>query len=295
MAKFAGAALRIGQTILYALEFCCAGIILGIFSYFLSVLADRNVSIPTWEKAVEGLSGAAVIYLIFAVILTCFLGGIAFFAFLGIVLDVLFCGAMIAIAVMTRHGANSCSGNVNTPLGTGQSNSNTLGGYGGNGFGTGANQNLTYAASLGFACRLNTVAFAVSIIAAVLFLVSALVQLFIGKHHKKEKRYGPSPSNDYTSGSGNRFWKRKSKDPRTTHGAYDKDTELGTTGALAPAAVDVRPSHDTAYTGSTVGAGNHMHASNKYEPPATAGYYTAPVGSSVNPYGYDNTRTTANF
>jgi len=117
----------------------------------------------------------------------------------------------------------------------------------------------------------------------------------MGKHHKKEKRYGPSPDNDYTSGSGNRFWKRKSKAPRTTNDAYAKDTELGTTGGLAPAAVDVRPSHDTAYTGSTVGAGNNAYVGNKYEPPVTSGYHTAPVGSGVNPYGYDNSRTTANF
>ena len=38
-----------------------------------------------WEKAVEGLSGAAVLYTIFAVVLTCCLGGISVFAFLAIV------------------------------------------------------------------------------------------------------------------------------------------------------------------------------------------------------------------
>lgn len=42
MGLFKGGALRLFQTFLYAVLFCCAAIILGIYSYFLSVLADRN-------------------------------------------------------------------------------------------------------------------------------------------------------------------------------------------------------------------------------------------------------------
>jgi biotin transporter BioY len=72
---FGGAALKFGSTALYALEFCCAAIILGIYSYFLSVEADRDVNIPVWQQAVTGLAGATVLYTIFAVLLTCFLGG----------------------------------------------------------------------------------------------------------------------------------------------------------------------------------------------------------------------------
>ena len=155
-----GAALKLFQTILYALEFCCAGIILGIYSYFLSVLADRDLLIGNWIKAVEGLAGAAVVYTIFAVLLTCFLGGKTFFAFLGIVLDILFCGAMVAIAVLTRDGAHSCTGIVKTPIGDGPSGAKE--GFGSNGDG---NQ-VTYSASLGSACRLNTACFAVAIAAA---------------------------------------------------------------------------------------------------------------------------------
>lgn len=65
----------------------------------------------------EGLSGAAVIYTAFALILTCFLGGIAFFAFMGLLLDILFCGAFIAIAVLARGGAKSCGSANNSPIG----------------------------------------------------------------------------------------------------------------------------------------------------------------------------------
>jgi hypothetical protein len=158
------AALKLFQTFLYALAFCCSAIILGIYSYFLAVQSNRHAPIARWEKAVEGVSGIAVVYTIFATILTCCIGGISFFAFLGIVLDVLFAGAFIALAVLTRDGAGSCSGNVNTPLGNGPAS--THGSYGSNGFGTGHGQTVTYSASLGTACRMNSACFAVAIIGA---------------------------------------------------------------------------------------------------------------------------------
>ncbi|KAK5256265.1 hypothetical protein LTR40_010472, partial [Exophiala xenobiotica] len=87
---FGGALLRFGQTGLRLLEFACAAIVLGIYSYFLSVEADKNIHIPAWQKAVEGMSGAACLYLIFCVLLTLFLGGIRFFAFIAILLDLCF-------------------------------------------------------------------------------------------------------------------------------------------------------------------------------------------------------------
>jgi hypothetical protein len=156
---FGGTFLKLFQTVLYAIEFCCAAIILGIYSYFLSVLADRDIHISQTLQAVEGISGAAVLYTIFAVLLTCFLGGKAFFALLGIILDILFAGAFIALAVLTRDGAKSCSGRVTTPLGNGPSNAKE--GFRGN------NQNqITYAVSLGTACRMNTACFAVAIAGA---------------------------------------------------------------------------------------------------------------------------------
>jgi hypothetical protein len=263
-----------------------------ILLQFLSVLADRNVHIAQWKKAVEGISGAAVLYLIFAVGLTCCLGGISFLAFLAIVLDVLFAGAMIAVAVMARSGASSCKGIVHTPIGTGPANSKN--GFG-QGFGEGSQDNVTYSVHLGLACRLNTAAFAVSIIAAFLFLVTAALQIALVRHHKKEKRYGPSPANNYTSGYGKRRWGRKNKTTRAT-----KDAELGTVGGaaaadtLSPKHPDVRPSHETGYTGSTVaapGTGSYdkVDGHQSHLPHGThGGYYTQPTGTGANPYGYEN-------
>ena len=66
------------------------------------------------------MSGAAVIYTAFAVILTCFLGGITFFAFIAVFLDILFCGAFIAIAVLARGGTHKCSGVNDSPIGPGE-------------------------------------------------------------------------------------------------------------------------------------------------------------------------------
>ena len=246
MSLIKGGFQRLFQTFLYILLFCCAGIIIGVYSYFLSVQADRNAPIPTWQKAVEGISGAAVLYLIFAVVLTCCLGGISFFAFLALVLDVLFAAAMIAVAVLTRDGASSCTGDVQTPLGDGPADSNT-GGFGNEGFGTGQGENFTYSASLGSICRLNTAAFAVAILAAFLFLCTAVMQVMLVRHHKKEKRYGPSPSNNYTSGYGKRFFGRK-KNANT-----QKQAEMGAMG---------RPLHETGMTGTTVGGAG---AANSYD------------------------------
>ncbi|KAJ4368789.1 hypothetical protein N0V83_005871 [Neocucurbitaria cava] len=273
---FGGAALKFGSTALYALEFCCAGIILGIYSYFMAVQADRDVHIAVWQQAVTGIAGAIVLYTIFAVLLTCFIGGKALFAFLGIVFDLLCCGGMIAIAVLTRDGAHSCTGNVKTPLGDGDSDSKE--GFGSNDQG---NQ-ITYSASLGTTCRLNTACFAVAILGALLFLISALIQMCLARHHKKEKAFGPGPRNGYTKGSGVKFWQRNR---RAKHNSTLRDPEVGTVpatgGGLAPhgASHDYRPSHDTAYTGSTVAAPGTTHEHHK---PAAGGYHTAPTGTYKN-------------
>jgi hypothetical protein len=199
------------------------------------------------------------------------LGGITGFAIVAIVLDILFAAAMIAVAVLTRDGADSCRGDVQTPLGDGPATANN--GFGGNGFGGDQGENYTYAVDLGTACKLNTAVFAVAIIAAFLFLCTAAMQVMLMRHHKKEKRLGPSPSNNYTSGYGKGLFSRKKKTAPVT-----KDAEAGTVGA-EPVPVS------NGYTNGTNGYTNtatHGHS----------GYYTAPTGTAAsNPYGYNNTST----
>lgn len=302
MGIFKGGALRLFQTLLYALAFCCAGLVLGIFSYFLAVLADRDLPIATWKKAVEGMAGAAVLYTIATTLLTCCLAGITFLSLLGLVLDLCFMGCFIAIAVLTRHGASSCKGNVQTPLGNGPANSK-LGGYGDNGFGFGNGENATYAPKLGFACKLNTAVFAVSIAAALLFLITALMQLALMRHHKKEKKFGPSPANDYTSGSEKKrgMFARKNKTAPAPLPVHADESVIGTERNPLPAATTIRPSHDTAYSGHTAVGGNGqtviqkeglthdgLHAPHVGWSPHSGthdstGYYTGPVGTTTVP------------
>lgn len=247
------------------LQFCIAAIGLGIFSYFLSVLADRDIHIYARWLAVEGITGAATLYTLIALVFVLCLGGVTFFGFLALVIDILFVGAYAAVAYYTRHGANSCSGYVRTPLGDGPSNQNDAG-YGQNGFGFGNGENSTYFPNLHTACVLNTVVFATAIINIFLFLVSAFWNILMVRHHKKEKAYGPSPANNYISGSGKTpFWKRR---------RANKTRDVETAGALPasshPAGTAVRPSGET---GTTYG-NNDFATEPKYGEP-----------------GYGNTRT----
>ncbi|KAK6001183.1 hypothetical protein QM012_003266 [Aureobasidium pullulans] len=243
MGIFKGGALRLLQTTLYFLCFCCAAIIIGIFSYFLAVLADHNLDIPTRWKAVEGISGVITLYTICTTLLTCCLAGIAFLSVLGLIIDLLCMGGMIAIAVLTREGDESCSNYVRTPIGNGPANNAIAYTQGSHHF----------APNLGTACKLTKTVFAVAIAGAVLFLFTALMQLALMRHHKKEKRYGPSPSNDYTSGSAPRrgLFVRK---PKTV--PADDYAEKGVVAAPVAAGTTVRPSHDTAYSGNTAVGSN---------------------------------------
>ncbi|KAI4237630.1 MAG: hypothetical protein LQ352_007930 [Teloschistes flavicans] len=203
MVTKAGIALRGVTTFLRSIEFLGSALVLGITSYWLGVLTHRNAALPTWMKAVEGMAGGAVIYTGFAVILTCFLGGFTFFAFLAVLLDILFVGAFVAIAILTRGGVRSCGGSSPpSVLGPGNRTS----------------------------CRLETAVFAVALAMALCFLISAALQVLLSRQHKREKRYGPGPSNNYTSGSGKKqpFWKRN-RGPKTTHEAAEMGA-FGTSG-----------------------------------------------------------------
>jgi len=270
-----GALLRFGQTGLRIIELLCAVVALGIFSYFLAVLHDHHLHIPTWERAVEGISGSAVLYLLFAVILTLCLGGIAFFGLIAVVLDVAFMGAFVYVAWETRHGANSCKGNVNTPLGSGNANSVFN-----------SESHSSWVPNLHEACRLNTAVFAVSILLVFFFFFTAIMQALLVRHHKKEKRYGPGPNNNYTSGAGRRpFWKRGNKKALNT-----RDAEMATAGAgVAGTQHNIRPSHDTGYTDNTMVGANNGLAEAKYGEP---GY------GQTNTYGapgHHHTTTATNY
>jgi hypothetical protein len=157
MARGGGIALKSLQLFLRFIEFCCAAVVLAIFSYFLATLNNHGLGINNYLRAVEGISGAAVLYTLIALVLLCFLAGFALFSILAILLDLAFVGAFIYVAWETRGGANSCRGIVNTPFGTGDANSpNNV---------PAPNGGVTLLPSFKQACQLNTACFSVAIVA----------------------------------------------------------------------------------------------------------------------------------
>jgi uncharacterized membrane protein YeaQ/YmgE (transglycosylase-associated protein family) len=156
MGRAAGIALRGTQFFLRGIQFCCAAIVLALFSYFLATLHNHDMPIGVWVRAVEGISGAAVVYTIFTLMMLCCAPGRSFPSFLMMALDVAFLGAFIYVAAVNRGGASSCDGEVDTAFGRGNSDTNVVdNGSGG----------FTALPSLRQACKMETASLAVSIVA----------------------------------------------------------------------------------------------------------------------------------
>ncbi|KAK0392392.1 hypothetical protein NLU13_1887 [Sarocladium strictum] len=192
MGKKAGLGLKFLQWFIRGVQFLCAALILGIYSYFLATLHNHDLRISTTLRAVEGIAGAAVLYTLIAFLLLWCLAGRAVTAFLAMALDLAFAGAFIYVAVANRQGASSCNGYLDTPFGRGQSRDTTDEGSDG----------FTALPSFRTACRLQSACLAVAIIAIFFFIFSLFTELALARHHRKEKRFGPSPANGYTSGYG---------------------------------------------------------------------------------------------
>lgn len=122
-----GMLLKSGSSLIRALELLLCLFVLGTFSFYIGVIRHNGFKVATWNQAVEGIAAAAVIYTFFAVFLTFFLAGKS--AFIGIILDLCFCGAFIAVAILARDGARSCRGTVTTPFGIGKDSDLGVGGY----------------------------------------------------------------------------------------------------------------------------------------------------------------------
>lgn len=159
----AGNVIRVVNFALRLAQLCASVIILGIFSYFLAVLADHELPADAWLKAVAGISGGATFYSLLASVLTLGIGSVRFVSGLAMILDSVFIAGFVAIAIMSRHGTESCTGIVNTPLGNGEAQDPATG-YGPGGFGTGDGKNLTFMPTLRSACTLQKCVFAVSMI-----------------------------------------------------------------------------------------------------------------------------------
>lgn len=191
MGAKSGVGLKFLQWIIRGIQLACAAIILGIYSYFLAALSNHNLRISNDVRAVEGISGAAVLYTLAGLLLLCCFAGRTFTSLVAIILDVAFVGAFIYVAVANRDGSGSCNGIIETPFGKGPSGETAKGSGG-----------FTTLPSFHTACRLQTACLAVAIIAIFFFIFSILTEVALARHHRKEKRFGPSPANNYTSGYG---------------------------------------------------------------------------------------------
>ncbi|KAK4203818.1 hypothetical protein QBC40DRAFT_165960 [Triangularia verruculosa] len=197
-----GNALKGLQFFLRILQFCCAALTLAIYAYFIALLSSNSFPIGVYIRAVLGISGAATAYTILAFLFLCCAPGQPFLSFIMMVLDVAFIPCFGYIAGVNRHGAGSCTGEVDTVLGVGNA-SEERGGLG-----------------YGMACQLEKAVFAVGVAACILFAISCGMNLALARHRKKERRFGPSPANDYTGGYGKKnrfsalFGRRRAQDPR---------------------------------------------------------------------------------
>jgi hypothetical protein len=152
-----GIALKFLQMFVRVIQFCCAALILSLYSYFLATLHNHNLPIDTYLRAVEGISGVAVVYTAVAILLVCCLAGFAVTSGIAILLDIAFVGAFIYVAQANRGGASRCNGIVSTPFGTGPSDSQISQDDGHGGFTVLPNQHQ--------ACQMLSAVLAVSIVA----------------------------------------------------------------------------------------------------------------------------------
>ncbi|KAM7209147.1 hypothetical protein V8F20_000485 [Naviculisporaceae sp. PSN 640] len=289
MGRRAGTALRLIQFFTRAIEFCCAALILALFSYFLATLASHSLSIGNWIRAVTGIAGAAVVYTLITLLTLFCVAGHPILSSIFLFLDVLFTGAFIYLAAANRDGASSCDGTVNTPLGRGSSNTNIV-----------DNQQggvIELAPSLRQACKMQSACLAVAIVGLLFFIASAILEALLMRHRRKARRFGPSPINGYTSGYGkttshhhkgglwSRIFGRKSRRqgtdltdnsnalPEHTHPADLHDNNRAsyytgtTTGTTAPEDT-LPPTHNTP-AGQPMSGVNTGYGSYGYKPEGT--------------------------
>lgn len=137
--------------------------------------------------------------------------------------------------------------------------------------------------------------------------------VLLNRHHKKEKKYGPSPSNNYTSGTGKRSFFKRNRKPKTTRDAEELGALSGDNAVIAEEKAhhnkhgshktDFRMSNDTGMTGSTAaapetaygGAANkyneytpthHNSGYDAYNPQATGTAHTTAYPSTNTGYGH---------
>lgn len=144
-------ALRTLQWALRSLELAAISIVFSINTYFFVTLHQANLSVPSRIPSVEGITGAALLYLIISSVLLRCLPGRSVASFVSMLFDLAFACAFIYVATAFKGGAGQCTGDVSTPYGHGNANDKV--------------KHLSGAPSYHTACKLETASLAISILA----------------------------------------------------------------------------------------------------------------------------------
>lgn len=150
----------------------------SINTYLLAILASHSLSLPDSIPAVEGISGASILYTIVTLVLLSRLVSVPK-CFVQMILNFAFAICWIYISVTYRAGASGCSGdNVNAGvLGTGREGDKVDGGSGGS----------VVLPDYGTGCRLQSAVLAVGIISIFFSLGAIAVELFLARQIYREK------------------------------------------------------------------------------------------------------------
>ncbi|KAK6333976.1 hypothetical protein TWF696_002487 [Orbilia brochopaga] len=190
--------------------------IAGCTTYFIVELSKQN-RITGKALAVEIISAAGFLWASFVLIFSICLLQKSFFQFLTVLGDLLFIGGFVTITILLRDAWNGTCNN--------------------------RRQNVPWleraGSNISTNCQLVKGIFIVSIALCALFLLTLLTSFLAHHHSKKDRAYGPSPANNYTSGRGKRSRSR------------DLETAAMTGPALAPPVGDNRPSHESKFTDVT--------------------------------------------
>lgn len=121
-------------------------------------------------------------------------------------------------------------------------------------------------------------------------MCSIVTQLLLARHRKREKRYGPSPANNYTSGREKKFWHRGGHHD-AERGAPDggvNGTTTGTTAAGANGAAGEKPHGSFWKFGRHHQNGGAPNGYSRAPPPQdqTATYGTGAAGAPGSGGGY---------
>ncbi|KAH7020381.1 hypothetical protein EDB80DRAFT_677308 [Ilyonectria destructans] len=193
------AGLKCLQWMLRGVQLCAAALILAVYTYFLATLAAYRFHISTQIRAVEGISGSAVLYCLLGLLLICCIGGNPMASFIAVILDVAFMACFIYIAVANKHGAGNCRGEVNTPYGIGLAKSKVKAKKGGS----------LVLPSYRVACQLQTACVAAAIIIIILLLISMIINFALARSHYEKSR---TENKGYGYGEGNGFLGRTNPD-----------------------------------------------------------------------------------